>query len=137
MPIRPTQRIPSCDTSPRKTTILAFCTAGPPIFWEEWNHLVLSNLFLQVRKKNYITSSSSSPSKQTFFFPTKVTDSCYNNEQSRLFQQQCKKYGRKRATPEDTYFFILEYTLHSRGALNFCIELLPVPREQLQISCHF
>ena len=58
MPTRPTLRIPSCDTNRRKTTILAFCIAGPPIHWEEWNHLVLSNLFLQVRKKNYTYSSA-------------------------------------------------------------------------------
>ena len=50
MPTRPTLRILSCDTNRRKTTILAFCIAGLPIVWEEWNHLVLSNLFLQVRK---------------------------------------------------------------------------------------
>ena len=58
MPTRPTLRILSCDTNRRKTTILAFCIAGLPIVWEEWNHLVLSNLFLQVRKKSFITYSS-------------------------------------------------------------------------------
>ena len=59
MPTRPTLRILSCDTNRRKTTILAFCIAGLPIVWEEWNHLVLSNLFLQVRKKSFITYSYS------------------------------------------------------------------------------
>ena len=46
-----------------------------------------------------------------------------------FFNSSVKNMEEKRAIPEDTYFFILDFrVLHSSGALNFCIELFSSPK---------